>query len=356
MLFDTDGVIVKLNTKSVIQFLESRTEPLLIYGSDILKGEARFTIDILLKKGIKIEAIGDTFVSNHQKLYEEISIYPIEELSYKYRERNPIIWITIADEQKRKEIIQICHKNGLYKNILDVDITNPVSERYYYDYNHTLPMVFIGDHNMYRQIEGCQNENKEKYVIDVSKNSIFTEIPKLIEQKKEYNWIICKDDEWVDIISILHKYGVVENIYRYIRGIYGKFSGNKYTFLQSQIRKVLYKEMGFFNTCYQLIGTNYKEIYKKMCKDFLNQFIYRDVGEQEILKLLESYRDEFDNENKKKLLIKKTNMISIKEYYSCLKFIRIHLVKNKENLKNLEYNMKEKYILVEFKEGGEVNE
>ena len=49
---------------------------------------------------------------------------------------------------------------------------------------------------------------------------------------------------------------------------------------------------------YQLLDIRYKEIYKKICRDFLNQFIYADIREQEILKLLENFRDEFDNENK----------------------------------------------------------
>ena len=353
MIYDKNGIIIKLNTKSVIEFLENKDVPLIIYGNDILKGEAKFTIDILLKKGIKIEALGDELIQNHHSLYEEIPIYSIEELGKKYSKQNSIIWLTIADKEKRKNIVQLCHKNGFYKNILNVDIMNPVSERYYYDFDENLPMVFIGDDRVYNKSEEYCAENKEIHIVDISKSNILRDIQKLIKEGKKYNWIICKDDEWSDIINVLHKEGIVENIYRYIRGIYGKFNEQKYEFLQSQIRKILYNEIGFVNTCYQLINAEYKEVYKKICKDFIGRFVYHIFKEGEILKLLDSFIDDSVNQFEFKFSTGGMNTISLTEYYNFLKFIRLHLVVCKEHLKNLEYNIEQNYILVEIDRGGE---
>lgn len=348
MIYDKNGIIIKLNTKSVIEFLENKDVPLIIYGNDILKGEAKFTIDILLKKGIKIEALGDELIQNHHSLYEEIPIYSIEELGKKYSKQNSIIWLTIADKEKRKNIVQLCHKNGFYKNILNVDIMNPVSERYYYDFDENLPMVFIGDDRVYNKSEEYCAENKEIHIVDISKSNILRDIQKLIKEGKKYNWIICKDDEWSDIINVLHKEGIVENIYRYIRGIYGKFNEQKYKFLQSETRRILYNEISFINTCYTLLNKDMQEVYKRICKRFLEQLIIGSINENDILETLEySINKLEDKKMNSELRINKIKENSLKKFYEFLIFIRINILVYKNQIYNLEYNKKEDCILIQ---------
>lgn len=155
MIYNKKGVIRKLDTKTVFEFLRKNEKPLVLYGMGEL---GKFTLHALKQKNIKVVGLGDGSPEKQHAFWAGLEILPIEELQKKFPDA--LVWITVANVDEKEKVVDLLNNNGYIKDIMTFDIKLPLSTDYYMDYDKYLPVVIVGANqsgeNVYRHF--CDNE------------------------------------------------------------------------------------------------------------------------------------------------------------------------------------------------------
>lgn len=258
MLYDSNGIVRKVDNKSIFDFLRGNTKPLIIYG---LGATGLFTIDVLKSKKIQIVALAD--INRKSDKIKDIKVLSIEEIKKYYP--NAMIWITIDRENLRNEAIKMFCDMGYKNNIITFNIATPNSDEYYLDFDRSLTTIIIGNNYAGMKVK----ENLEKENVKLKCFAELENMNKFIKDDEKVNIVICDEDNWREIEKKLHDKGIYENIYRYIKKGFGEFSVKKYLFHNVQLRLVLLKQLSYLNYIYYYLeDKTSKEILKQICKDF----------------------------------------------------------------------------------------
>ena len=138
MICDKNGVIIKLDGKSVIQFLRENEQPLVIYGAG-KKGQ--FILDAMDKLNIKVSMVVDGDERKQNTIIKGRRIASIEEVKKQYSDA--LVWITIADAKIRIPLEKKIHELG-FSPIMTFDIEEPMSEQAYIDIEEGYPYFLVG--------------------------------------------------------------------------------------------------------------------------------------------------------------------------------------------------------------------
>lgn len=309
MIVDGKGVIQKLDTKSVIEFCKQLTVPLVLYG---MGENGLFTYQILKNNGITVQAIADGDPKKQNSTIDQLTIINWNKALDLYP--NAVVWICIANEKVRNQVINDIHNEGYYPHFLIFNLKYPMDNFYYRDWDQTLPCIIMGKGNaLFSAYQVLKKNHCNVSLIvstDKSEKLKFQEKVKLFSigmtLPQNANYILCDETKWNEMINALHNQGVCECIYRQVSGGMGIFNPQYYTFTNRIIRNIASSVFLELNGLSQaMVDKNSKQIFK----DIICKFIAclkdqkKQVDEKNLLNML--YFLEENKEIKEKYLHKK---------------------------------------------------
>lgn len=230
MICDKNGVIIKLGGKSVIRFLRENKKPLIIYG---MGKKGQFALEAMDQLNIKVSMAIDSNERKQNTVIKGRRIASINEAKERYPDA--LVWITIADANIRIPLEKKLHELG-FSPIMTFDIQEPFSEQAYLDIDESYPYFLVGKNKYSNDL---QDYLKQKKCEIIGVEDDITTMERINKDLTQINIIICNETRLSETLSWLHRQGIFENIYLYLRGDFGIFKIEKYRFLQAKLRYIV---------------------------------------------------------------------------------------------------------------------
>lgn len=276
MIVDTRGIIQKLDTKSVVEYCKQLTVPLVLYG---MGENGQFTYQILKSNGIVVQALADGDPQKQNTTIDQLTITSWHDALERYPDA--VVWICIANEKIRNQVIDDIHNSGYHPYFLTFNLKYPMDQSYYRDWDQTLPCVIMGkgnallstyqilkkNHCIISLIVTTDKNDKLRYEEKIQPFSMNMVLP------KNSNYILCDETKWNEMINTLHNLGICECIYRQITSIMGVFDPKHYTFTNRILRETVLNVFSELNRINQAMeGETSKQIFRSLVQKFLLTF------------------------------------------------------------------------------------
>ncbi len=230
MICDKNGVIIKLDGKSVIEFLRENKKPLIIYG---MGKKGKFALEAMDQLSIKVSMVVDSDKRKQNTMIKGRRIADINNAKEQYQDA--LVWITIADDKIRIPLEKKLHELGFFP-IMTFDIQDPLSEQAYLAIDENYPYFLVGKNRYSNELQEYLRLKKCK-IVGIEED--ITTIGNVYKNFEKTNIIICDETILYETVCWLHKQNIFENIYLNIRGDFGKFRIEKYSFIKAKLRYIV---------------------------------------------------------------------------------------------------------------------